>query len=268
MPRKRSLRTLGFLTVAALLAAVVIGLIAALLLPAPSGTRPGAGRAALIIDALYEWVPNDALIRNLTEILSSAGYNVKVIKGRAATVEAFRNVTLYDLLIIRCHGAYFKAGEVLGGRVLSDNAPIIFTGEEFTECLPLSCKYYLGRLSEEVVRGVFTLGRANVSVFALSPLFFERLEGRFRRGAVVIVASCYGLSGRLLADAFLSKGADVFISWDWKVSPQQMDKGLLLLVERAVAQGQGWVKAVETVDEELGADPLGGGRLKAVTGGG
>ncbi|MEM1692400.1 MAG: hypothetical protein QXK45_06995 [Thermofilaceae archaeon] len=38
-----------------------------------------------------------------------------MIKGRDATVDAFRNLTAYDVVVVRCHGAYFKASEVLGG---------------------------------------------------------------------------------------------------------------------------------------------------------
>ncbi|MEM4640798.1 MAG: hypothetical protein QXT93_13065 [Thermofilum sp.] len=142
---------------------------------------------------------------------------------------------------------------------------MVFTGEEFSECLPLSCKYYFERLREEVARGDFQLGENAASVFALTPIFFEGLEGRFREGSVVIVASCYGLTGRLLANALLSKGATYFISWDWKVSPEHMDEGLEELVEEAVAKRVGWVKAVENVNNRLGPDPLGGGRLRLVS---
>jgi len=73
----------------------------------------------------------------------------------------------------------------------------------------------------------------------------------------VVVASCFGLSGRALADAFLGKGAAYFISWDWKVSTQVMDEGLRMLVEEAVVKGRGWSEAVEAVAERLGPDPLG-----------
>lgn len=67
---------------------------------------------------------------------------------------------------------------------------------------------------EEVIRGDFQLGEDMASVFALTPCFFESLEGKFREGSVVVVASCYGLAGRLLADAFLGKGALFSISWE------------------------------------------------------
>lgn len=263
---KRALKRLGLGLAASSLLALLAALAVVLLTPPPRAGTPAA-RSALIIDSLYEWIPNDRLLDRLSQALSSAGYRVEVVKGRGATVDAFRNVTAYDVVIIRCHGAYFRAGDVLGGRVLSDNAPVIFTGEEFSECTPLSCKYYFERLREEVVRGDFQHGERVVSLFALTPLFFERVEGRFREGSVVIVASCYGLTGGLLAEAFLRKGAAHFISWDWKVSPEHMDRGLEMLVEEAIARGAGWVRAVSTVDRELGPDPLGEGRLKIASSG-
>ena len=244
---------------AGLLALIAFGFLIALT-PPPSG----AGKRAVIIDSLYEWAPNDGLTSFLEEALEKAGYSVDVVKGSAATVDAFRNLTSYDVVVIRCHGGYLKPGESLGGRALSDYAPVVFTGEEYSECLPLSCKYYFERLSEEVVRGDFQIGNATVSVFALTPLFFERLRGEFERGAVVVVASCYGLSGRALADAFLGKGASYFISWDWKVTTQVMDSGLRMLVEEAVVKGRGWSEAVKTVSEALGPDPAGGGKLNIV----
>lgn len=250
---------------AVLAALLVVAAAAALTLLQPGGGGgPGGGRRALIIDSLYEWVPNDELLNFLVDALSKAGYEVKVIKGADATVDAFRNITLYDVVIMRTHGGYLKPGDTLGGVTLEDYAPVVFTGEPFSECLPLSCKYYLERLSEEVVAGEFRMGGEEVRVFALTPLFFRKLKGEFRRGAVVILASCYGLSGRLLADALLDKGASYFISWDWKVSPHQMDEGLSLLIEEAVVNGVEWGEAVELVSNKLGPDPWGGGVLKAV----
>lgn len=262
---RRSLKTLGLLATAVFLALLLIILVLLLLSPSPRPPSSSAARSALIIDSLYEWMPNDQLLARLTRILSDAGYNVKVIKGREASVEAFRNMTAYDVIIIRCHGAYIKAGETLGGIVLDDNAPVIFTGEEYSECLPLSCKYYFERLKEEIVRGDFQLGENVVSVFALTHLFFGGLEGRFREGSVVIVASCYGLAGRPLADAFLEKGVAHFISWDWKVSPHYMDESLEALIEEAVVKGAGWVKAVDNINRRFGPDPLGGGKLGIIS---
>jgi hypothetical protein len=265
MRARRLAQRLALAALSALLAALLAAALFAVLVPPPP---PGAGRRAVIIDSLYEWVPNDELLAFLRGALEKAGYEVSVIKGDGATVDAFRNLTAYELVIIRCHGGYLRPGESLGGRVLSDYAPVVFTGERYSECLPFSCKYYLERLSEEVVRGEFPAGGANVSVFALTPLFFERMRGEFRRGSVVVVASCFGLSGRALADALLGKGAAYFISWDWKVSTQVMDEGLRMLVEEAVVKGRGWSEAVKAVAERLGPDPAGGGILKIVGSGG
>ncbi|MCS7104635.1 MAG: hypothetical protein NZ954_03615 [Thermofilaceae archaeon] len=231
--------------------------------PPPQQSR----RSALIIDSLYEWMPNEDVIKYMVDALSKVGYEVTVIKGRQADVAAFSNLSLYDLVVIRCHGAYLSPGESLGGRVLSDYAPVVFTGEIFSECLPFSCKYYLERLREEVIRGDFQVGESTVSVFALTPVFFEDMGGNFRKGSVVIVASCYGLSGRTLADVLIRKGVSFYISWDWKVSPHHMDESLKMLVEEALVKGRGWVEAVEVTAGILGPDPLGGGKLKIVAGG-
>ena len=260
MRARRLVRKLALAAASAALLALIAVVVLIVVTPPP----PGAGKRALIIDSLYEWTPNEELLSYLEGSLGKAGYSVDVIKGSSATVDAFRNLTFYDLVVIRCHGGYLKPGESLGGRTLSDYAPVVFTGEKYSECLPLSCKYFLERLSEEVVRGDFQIGNATASVFALTPLFFERLRGEFKKGAAVIVASCYGLSGRALADAFLGKGASYFISWNWKVTTQVMDEGLRMLVEEAVVKGKGWSEAVKDVSRALGPDPAGGGKLNIV----
>jgi len=249
---------------AAILFIAVLTVPAATLLLRREGGEPRR-RSAIVIDSLYEWIPNDSLLNYLRDALTEAGYNVTVVKGGEATVDAYRNLTSYDLVILRSHGAYFKPGDVLGGSALVDYAPLVFTGERFSECLPLSCRYYFERLSDEVVGGEFQYEGGGARVFALTPIFFRNLKGEFREGAVVVLSSCYGLSGSLLADAFLSKGAAIFISWDWKVSAGTMDEALRMLVELVVKGGKSWAEAATTVSSEVGADPLGGGRLSFKT---
>jgi hypothetical protein len=109
----RARRLAQKLALAAALAALlaVIALVAFIVVTPPP---PGAGKRALIIDSLYEWTPNEGLLSYLEEALGKAGYSVDVIKGSAATVDAFRNLTSYDLVVIRCHGGYLKPGESLG----------------------------------------------------------------------------------------------------------------------------------------------------------
>ena len=246
----------------AVAALLLLAALAYLLLLKPEGGGEIEGRRALVVDSLYEWIPNDDLLKFLVKALREKGYNVTLIKGRDATVDAFRNLTLYNLIIIRCHGGYLSPGDTLGGDVLDDYAPVIFTGEPFSECLPLSCKYYRERLSEEVVAGEFEYEGERIRVFALTPIFFRNLDGRFKEGTVMVVASCYGLCGKTLAKTLFGKGLDYFVSWDWKVSPGHMDKGLRMLVEEAVVNGVDWKEAVKLVSGELGPDPWGGGVLK------
>lgn len=257
---RKAFRAAALAAVVAFIALLAVGLLLALLTP----PEQVGGRRAIVIDALYEWMPNDDLLNFITRALKGAGYEVLVVRGKEATVDALRNLTQYSVVIIRCHGAHLKPGEVLRGRVLKDYVPVAFTGEPFSECLPFSCKYYLERLGDEVIRGDFNVGGRAVSVFALTPIFFERLRGRFSEGTVFVYASCYGLSGRALADAVLGKGAELFIAWDWNVSLEYVDRGLRMLVEEAVVRGRGWLEAARRVSSELGPDPVGRGVLEVV----
>ena len=100
---------------------------------------------------------------------------------------------------------------------------------------------------------------------AVLPRFFDaRLKGRFKPNSVVIIASCYSLFTRDIADALGRRGLSIFIGWEGPVTLEHMDEALKLLIDKVFRGKLTWVEAVREVNEELGPDPIYGEELKIV----
>jgi hypothetical protein len=83
--------------------------------------------------------------------------------------------------------------------------------------------------------------------WAITPKFIEEcMEGRFE-DTVIILMSCNGLKAgyNKTAEAFIQKGAKVFISWDGWIESPNNDYGTLLLLQRLIARNSTIGEAVE-----------------------
>src|SRR4030067_2555141 len=63
---------------------------------------------AAIVDHLSISHPNQAFVKECSEILKKAGYAVDYYKGEEVTVEFYRNLPAleYDVIVFRVHSAY------------------------------------------------------------------------------------------------------------------------------------------------------------------
>jgi len=208
-------------------------------------------KRAVIYDSLHKFIPNDKLLKQLKFLLNSSGYEVDVFIDNNATVENFRRIIDYDLIIIRAHGGFLPKGIEVMNYYLKDHMAFIFTGELYNPG-----KYVLEQRALKIMIGKFRHENGSYTeVFAVSPLFILGLNGAFRKGSVVIIASCYGLTGEALAKSFLTKGASVYIAWPGDVTTEHMDKALYMLLEKVLRDNMSWVEAVKYVNETLGPDP-------------
>lgn len=85
--------------------------------------------------------------------------------------------------------------------------------------------------------------------FAITPDFVhECMSGRFE-DTIIILMSCNGLKERFLktADAFIEKGARVFISWDGWIRPSDNDHAITLLLEYLINENDTIYDAVGKV---------------------
>ena len=207
-------------------------------------------KTALIIDGLSVEFNNKEFIDKITYYFKEAGYDVEIYNGTEVTVDTYRKMfsSKYRVIILRVHSA---PGD---GVIVPKNAIVFFTGERTRVK-----KYFTEQLIGFVVKAK-TLTRAE-SFYAVTPSFIRNTPGKLEN-AVVIVLSCYGTLGSITIEAFMSKGATVYIGWNGEVSPEYMDKAGLYLIENLVVKRLSVDEAVRETMLEVGPDPFFGSYLE------
>jgi hypothetical protein len=177
----------------------------------PTPTKP---RAA-IIDSLYVMDHNSDFYKRANDTLSNMGYKVDVILGGNVTVESFKNITGYKIIILRVHTA--KEGSLI----------VFFTGTRSKDP-----NQDTGYMLERTV-GWVRIGEVEGQYFyAVTPTMIVEGNGQAKfENTTIIVDSCYGLSTNSMAQAFTGKGASTYIAWDKGVYPQYADNATLKLLE-------------------------------------
>jgi len=208
---------------------------------------------ALIADGLYEDYPNMSLIEELKNILKAHGYSVSTVLGRNVTLDVFRNLTSYNIVILRLHGGASEVPTVIGKNVTFIG---LFTGVPWD---PIKYSDLKRRLL--VTKGRPFLNPNKLYVAALPRFFLEEVEGRFPTYSIVIAASCYSLRTVDIAYAMFQKGLMYYIGWGAPVTVEHMDKSLELLLKLVFEEGLTWVEAVEKVNQILGPDPTTSARI-------
>ncbi len=214
---------------------------------------------ALIYDSLYREYPNDQLLRNLTETLRAAGYQVDVFVGVNATLDPLVMLNRYGLVVIRAHGAY--NGDPGSGRPLG---AYIYTGLHYGEAKALYGNYIdQGLENGDLALGVIPppgqplteeLIEKLPKYVTVSPQFFKKQLGELP-GTIIVFAGCYGLDDERLAEVFISKGASAFISWKGNITWVHMDRALRVLTA-ALARGEDPSDALDLAMRTVGPDPV------------
>jgi hypothetical protein len=205
---------------------------------------------AVIVDSFYSSTPKftDAA----TAFLTSKGIHVDVYKDENVTVDLYKQLPAYgyNLIILRVHAGILQT---------DPTAPtFLFTNEP----------YNAGSMWEEQLEGQVLGGKidpgnsSEQSLFTIGPAFVAMsVEGNFNN-SVVMLSSCFGLYTDQLADAFVKKGAKVFIGWDEKVALSQSDEACNLLLKVLIDEKMTVSKAVEKVITEVGEDKTYNSALK------
>ena len=135
---------------------------------------------------------------------------------------------------------------------------VLFTTEVYDE------KRYLDYQAAGLLAVARIYGRPEVSYFAVPPWFFEEASsGRFQN-STVILDSCYGFyweTPLMMAEAFLYRGAGVFIGWDGEVQAEHTDRAVLELLRAMLNDGLTVEEAVGRAMGLVGPDPYYGSRL-------
>jgi len=199
--------------------------------------NPSASFKAAIVDQLSLTAPNHTFIEKATNTLKQAGYTVDYHAGERVTVEFYRNLPThgYSLIILRAHSTA-KYGQ-------------LFTSEPYS-----SQRYVIEQLDDQIIRVSFYQNEPPF-YFAVSPYFVIRsMKGRFS-DTLILMMGCDGLKNTNMAEAFVKKGAKVYVGWNESVLASHTDTATTLLLQHLLTEKQTIRQAVENTMEEVGPDP-------------
>ena len=201
---------------------------------------------AAIVDHLSLTAPNQTFIQTATNTLKQAGYTVDYYQGEEVTVEFYRNLPThgYSLIILRVHSA-------LGRR---QEPPVaLFTSEPAEKY-----KYVYERLTDRLHGVAYSpqeLERG-ITYFGIMPSFVRSsLNGRFQN-TTIIMMGCNGLTYTDMAEAFLGKGAKVYISWNKPVLASHTDSATAHLLQHFLIQKLTLKESLQETFKEVGFDPV------------
>ncbi|MCW4013951.1 MAG: hypothetical protein NWF07_13335 [Candidatus Bathyarchaeota archaeon] len=166
---------------------------------------------AIIIDPLHNIPTELNFTEKASELLLSNGYKVNTIIGDEVTVEALKQVSDHELVVLRVHSGIF------------DEGVWFFTCEEFD-----GSKYVLEQLSGEV--HIATCPSDPRLLFAVGSRFVAHYL-RELDGSLVVLMGCDGLSESDLAGAFVESGAVGVVGWDGPVTLDASDEAVLGFLE-------------------------------------
>lgn len=202
---------------------------------------------------------NQAFVNACVNILEDGGLTWGYYKGEEVKVNFYRNLPSYgtSVIVLRVHSAIMRTKNetisLLG----------LFTSERYTA--EAAKKYREDVLDDRLVRAFFTEG--GEEYFGIVPEFVEKsMKGEFK-DAVIIMMGCEGIGYEGvtytdMAEAFIKKGAKVYISWDGPVSINHTDKATVQLLQSLVLHKRTIKEALTETMKEIGSDPTYGSALR------
>ncbi|MDH5450148.1 MAG: hypothetical protein OEX77_04470 [Candidatus Bathyarchaeota archaeon] len=201
---------------------------------------PSVEPNAAIVDHLSLTYPNQTFIQTATNILEGAGFTVDYYPGEQVTVELYRALPThgYDVILLRVHSALREGTKFLA----------LFTCEPYS-----TTKYWYEQWIDQV--GIVEYQLGGDSYFGIGHEFIlSGINGRFQN-TVIIMMGCNGLEYTPLAEAFIQKGAKVYVGWNESVSASHTDHATITLLQHLIVQRQTIGTAIEETLQEVGPDP-------------
>jgi len=248
-PRKGGLPWFAWLLIALGIAGIVVFVrLHPMGQPSPDN---GGGLKAVIVDQLSSVRENETFIADVTEELEDCGFEVDLYQGENVRVDSYRQLGAhgYKLIIFRAHSGLLAENDVTQDRT------VLFTNEEYSQV-----SHYPEQLNDQLVMA--RVGDGYPMVFGIPPKFItETMEGRFD-DAVVIMMGCSGLFVRDLAEAFVDKGASVYVGWNGSVELYYIDEATPYLVEQLCSGNLTIREAIDSTMDVIGPDPEHGSGLE------
>jgi hypothetical protein len=223
--------------------------------PAPSN---GGQLKAVIVDQLSSVQENDVFVTSVTEELEDYGFQVDLCQGDNVTVDFYRELAThgYKLIIFRAHsGLLERGGEI-------DMRTVLFTNEAYSESA-----HPLEQVYEQLTMGGACQGCP--MMFGITPEFvraksvFDQgtdMDGEFDN-TVIIMMGCSGMALLDMAQAFIDKGASMYLAWDRSVDLYYVDNATAYLINQLCSEQLTIRDAVDNTMAAIGPDPNYGANL-------
>jgi len=243
--KSMSSRTLAYRAVAVLILGIGLYFLIAHLVEAnPSDSDHQGVPTVAIVDQLGLSQPNDAFIRECTMLLNNSGFAVDYYDGESVTVGFYKDLPEkdYKIILLRVHSASFNPEQEVFD---------LFTSERYR-----NNKYISDQMNDRIRPVAFEpYEQGDPVYFGVTAKFIRSsTKGSFDK-SIIVMMGCEGMKYSDMPEAFIKKGAEIYIGWDDLVSAQHTDEVTLELLRQFLMEGQTIEDAVAETMYELGADP-------------
>jgi len=176
---------------------------------------------------------NQDFVKNATKILNDIGLEVDYFPLDKVTVNLYRSLGSYLVVILRVHSGILKGSAdvyLFTSESIQKVRKYLQYGDKYlgNACIPTTQKCYI----------------------AVSPNFIRDFSENFRN-SVIIAMGCDSLKTSSLAKVFVEKGASVYIGWKHKVTPKGTDNATLELLKRLFIENMTVSKAVKGLEDSV-----------------
>ena len=233
------------------IAFIVAVCLLALLMPSCGGLPVQSSDSpyrAAIIDQLHVLEPNPGYIAQVTELLESYGFGVDVWQGEEITVDFYRELPKleYKLILFRVHSGILLALE--GSKVTPSQVTYLFTAESYS-----TTRHVSDQLTDRVANAL--MNDKYPLVFAInSDFIINDLKGDFDNTAVIVMG-CESQYLDDMAEAFVTKGASLYVGWSTIVSLEHVDKAAVDLLTNLCVEDLTVADSIAKTMGTVGNDP-------------
>jgi hypothetical protein len=210
---------------------------------------------AAIIDQLSLRQPNAEFVSQSKTLLESLGLKVDVWQGTDITVDFYRKLPSmgYRFILLRVHSGTLLE---LSGDNQTTELPFtyLFTAEKYS-----TSRYVPDQLTDKVAYAI--MEEDTPEVFAVNSQFMKNAKGTFDN-TFILSMGCESFRHDDLQQAFIAKGASMYIGWSDIVTLEHVDKVTLALLQDFCTGNTTIQQGIENVTARLGVDPYFGSFLK------
>jgi hypothetical protein len=221
---------------------------------------------AVIIDQLYDEMPNEFFHQKATEYLEAAGYEVDIFTTQDVTLGFYKTLPEknYKMVVVRTHGVTDSGNEksllFLGERYSEDRyitEQLLGNVEKATPFLELNFAQKEESSQWVIVNDTYRYMKTPAKVtatnsgeyFAIGPKFVnDVMSGEFS-DTVFLLGGCSTAKNPSFAKALINRGASSVVGWDDTTSSGDNDRYMLMYLKETLVNKMEEQKAVDYIME-------------------